>query len=229
MNDIEWRQYIQLDQELQIHELKSNRWLSANVVDIDVKTDKIKIEYRYFENPKEFDYIFDRYSNRIKMEEEPRFILTYFSMNKLDDLNMPDIGDFDQYPIRFGSSGAGGIIGEFGGHGGGIVQIKAKNIIIDNNGGIFCNGGKSDGQAGYGGGGTIYIKCNKLHNNGSIKATSGEHIGLNHIKIYINIIDFPNELCHIIFEYFGEYVGCGKIIIDSNNSYNNNNIVPKPL
>ena len=230
MNDTEWRQEIKLGHKLQIYDLKTNRWLLAKVIHTDIKKDKIKIQYfsRFLKNRKESDYILDIYSDRIKMAEHPGF-RKYFSMNKLDTLNMPRMGKVNQYPITFGSSGAGGDVGECGGHGGGIVQIKAKNIIIDKNGGIFCNGGKGIGKAGYGSGGTIYIKCNKLHNNGSIKAISGEHIGLNHIKIYINIIDFPNELCHIIYKYFGEYIGCGKIIIDSNDSYNNNNIIPKPL
>ena len=63
-----------------------------------------------------------------------------------------------------------------GGNGGGAIKIICNQLSIDNNSGIYCNGGNGNGYSGGGSGGSIWIVCNTLNNLGTISACGGESI-----------------------------------------------------
>ena len=84
-------------------------------------------------------------------------------------------------PVEQGSGGAGGWSGEFGGNGGGAIQIKVTaTTVID--GLLSANGGNGN-YGGYtaagGSGGGIYLQCNELRGIGLVQANGGDGCSYN--------------------------------------------------
>eukprot|EP01084_Bolivina_argentea_P281091 480878_1 len=93
------------------------------------------------------------------------------SVSNRCDLTINDIDIFKYKPLIFGVKGNRPINWKPGAKGGGIIKIICfGNVIIRKNGLIQANGGDGGTHVKYGGGGTIYIKCNKLINHGKIIA-----------------------------------------------------------
>ena len=80
----------------------------------------------------------------------------------------------DKLNVLYMGSGGGGSMNKNGGNGGGIIKIISKYIIIEQNGGIYCNGHDCIIDSGAGSGGTIYIEASKIVNNGNIHAKGGD-------------------------------------------------------
>ena len=220
-----WRELLVVNSKVHVYDKPFRRWYSAEIIEINDDTNEIKVAYDEYSS--EFDEWLDRDSKRIAKLGRSYRLETPFCMDKLIDSKRPMISKNEsEFPICLGSGGGGGHNDdEFGGNGGGILQINANNIIIENNGGIYCNGGKGIGNAGSGSGGTIYIKCNNIINNGLITSISlnSNFMNIIHIKIYINQYintQFPNELCNLIKKFISNIDGSGKIFIDCQNEYN---------
>ena len=221
-----WRSLLVIGSRIDVFESRPyGQYYPAKIIEINNETNEIKIKWDNY--PPKWNIWLKRESQRIAKYG------TYTGgdwhyMDKLDNSKYKPSTSLEgiySIPICRGSGGGGGHNdGEFGGKGGGILQIIAKNIIIENNGGIYCNGGKGIGNAGSGSGGTIYIKCSGLSNRGLITSVSlnPNFMNSNHIKIFINkytTIQVPNDLCNLIKTFISNIDGSGKIFINCQNEY----------
>ena len=75
--------------------------------------------------------------------------------------------------LHFGSGGGGA---KGGRGGGGVIQIDANEIFIGKMCEISCIGKSVRIPAGGGSGGSIYLICNKLKNNGYINAVGADEL-----------------------------------------------------
>ena len=76
------------------------------------------------------------------------------------------------YPTTFGSGGGTGYYGNYGGWGGGIINLLITDTL-SLNGTIAVNGITADRHAGGGAGGSIFVNTKNLNGIGTILATGG--------------------------------------------------------
>lgn len=83
-----------------------------------------------------------------------------------------------QTPWTYGSKGGTtSKEGDFGGGGGGRVQLDARNGEVQVNGMVLADGGDAGLKGGGGSGGSIYIKAHKMTGKSKISAAGGNGLG----------------------------------------------------
>ena len=227
-----WLQNITIGTVLDISDpdLKLNRWYLSKVIEMKNIMDIALIKITFVGWSNEFDEWLNIISDLSRMAKNSNDIRLHYlfrndtntwswtSESRLCRGGRPN-NIYGDKMLCLGSGGSGSQFGS-GSSGGGILTLLANNIVIKKGAGIYSNGADNISDAGYGSGGSIYIECSKLENQGIITSLSNKFISLQTIKCFVikYCSPFPNELINMITNYVDDSAfGCGKIIIRCDN------------